>query len=145
MKTQSSVIFISFLLIAAGISFFIGLNIGKKNTKLVYLPGKNITVPPFSIKGSYTVYLTGKVKNIDSNSITITSLENNKWEGTFVIKENTEVLMSKNKSAPSSTQKVVFNANEKVPLTNIQVGKIISINLLITEKEASIKTINILD
>ena len=53
--------------------------------------------------------------------------------------------MSKNKSAPSSTQKVVFNANEKVPLTNIQVGKIISINLLITEKEASIKTINILD
>ena len=137
------IFFSSFTLLAA-ISFFVGINIGSKNTKLVYIttPGKTTFFSPLQITGSFISSTGGKVQNITPNTLTI---ENNNNQATFNLNKDTSVFTRDIKpSSASGTMKISSLSPEtKVPITNIKIGETVALELKLSQQEITIKSISL--
>lgn len=141
MKNQVVIGFVFLLIITAIGSFFLGSKLSQDKQRLIYLPIKNTTTSTLNIKGFYVANATGIVKAINNNSIT---LQNKDGEATFNLKNDTTVLAPNTDSTSSETVKVdIFKPQKEVSLVSVKTGQVVILQLLISNKEVTVKEINI--
>lgn len=150
MNTSIKLIALLLIFIIIGVSsFFLGLTIGKKNTKLVYLPSPNKTTSS-SINGSYTANVTGEILQVNNSTIT---LKKDKDQSAFALQKNVLVLAPYIKNPDPNrqpsieptiiTDKLKFQ-NKVISITDLKAGQTIWMELSISQKDILVKTIHVI-
>lgn len=143
MQKQLVFVVIFLLIITAVGSYILGSKLNQSKPRLIYVPTKGSSAAGFNIKGSYVANVTGTVKAINDNSITV---QNKDGEATFNLKNDTTVLAPNNNSnsTSSGTIKVdIFKPQKEVPLASVKTGQVVTLQILISNNNISVKTLNI--
>ena len=150
MQKQAIFVIVILLIITGVGSYLLGSKLTQSKPRLIYVPTTKKAAAPssasFLAKGSLIITTGGIIKSVSPDSI---SIGDNNNEATFKIDNSTTIFKKADNNNKTSTQsgkiKGFSGPEEKTTIDSVKTGQTVSLNVEISEKQAIVRNIRIVN